>query len=260
MKNISLSILSTLQIVSLFFCRKIIGPKGLIQLSWVCFFFSCMSLVWMPSALSATEDEKPLQIAQQLADHLSSLDSLSFTFTQRTMGQMSGRPRQASGQAYFAKTDEGAKVRWNYQTPDSQVILSDGTTLIMYFSNLNQMIVAPADTLQQDITYSFFTGQSDLHHDFIVKEGPEPEETSEMNDYASILLVPRETRSQIKDIRLWILDTTQIKRIEIRDTFDTVTLLNLSNIKENSLTASGKLIDEDFFQFTPPEGTEIIHQ
>jgi hypothetical protein len=37
-------------------------------------------------------------------------------------------------------------------------------------------------------------------------------------------------------------------------------MLNISNIEENSLTEDGKLIDGDFFQFSPPEGTEIIRR
>ncbi len=204
---------------------------------------------------------QPLETARNLAEHLSSLQSLSFSFNQRTSGQMSGRPRQASGRAYFAKTDGEARMRWNYHAPDTQVITSDGKTLKMYFENLNQMIIAPAEALQQDVTYSFFTGTASFEDDFAVYDGSSQEETgSAPEGYEIIALVPRKDPTQIKDIRIWVADTLNIKRIEIRDTFDTVTELTISNMEENCLTRDGELITPDFFTFTPPEGTEIIYQ
>jgi len=213
------------------------------------------------TAGAAAAPSPPLETARHLARHLSGLQSLSFSFNQRTSGQMSGRPRQASGRAYFVKTEGEAKMRWNYHAPDTQVIISDGTTLKMYFENLNQMIIAPAETLQQDVTYSFFTGTSSFENDFAVFNGSATNnEGSAPVGYESITLVPKKAPTQIKDIQIWVTDTLEIKRIEIRDTFDTVTLLTISNMEENSLLQDGERPAPDFFNFTPPEGTEIIHQ
>jgi outer membrane lipoprotein carrier protein len=229
-----------------------------------CLFLIGMTLIWVcrpASSFADSDSPEPLEAARQLSRHLSSLDSLSFTFTQRTMGQMSGRPRQASGQAFFAKIGKDALMRWNYQTPDRQVILSDGTTLTMYFANLNQMIIAPADNLQEDVTYSFFSGESNLEKNFIITVDMEKEDAPDLPaNFTALRLTPRTPASQVVEIRLWLADGTQMKRIEIRDTFDTITMLNIGNIEENSLTEEGKLIDEDFFQFSPPEGTEIIRR
>ena len=202
----------------------------------------------------------PLETARALADHLGALQSLSFSFNQRTSGQISGRERRASGRAYFAKIDGEAKMRWNYHAPDTQVFISDGTTLKMYFENLNQMIIAPAETLQQDVTYSFFTGSTSFEDDFAVLAGPDQDGATFPEGHEIITLVPKKAPTQIKDIRLWVTDNLEIKRIEIRDTFDTLTLLTISNMEENSLTRDGELLAPDFFTFTPPEGTEIIYQ
>lgn len=212
-------------------------------------------------ALAAVEPGSPLEIASKLSKQLSQLSSLSFTFTQQTMGQISGRTKQASGHAYFAKESGKTLMRWNYLAPDRQVIISDGNKLIMYFENLSQMIIAPADSLQQDVTYSFFTGAKEVTDEFIVSEGSDLEEGStELPNFDIIRLEPRATDSQLKDIRLWVRDQKHIQRIEIVDNFETKTTINISNIEENSLTREGRLIDSQLFSFTPPAGTEIIRQ
>lgn len=226
--------------------------------SLLCFFF--MALLPIVSVADSSSD-KSLETAKHLSQHLDSLTSLSFQFTQRTTGQMSGRPRQASGTAYFVKIDNEAKMRWNYSAPDFQVIISDGKTLSMYFERMKQMIVTPAESLQQDVTYSFFTGSGNIEADFLILSGAEEME-QELYDHGFevIKLIPRAPTSQTKDIRLWVTNTSQIKRIEIRDNFDTITLLNISNIEENSLVKDGVLTNTALFDFTPPEGTEIINQ
>lgn len=226
--------------------------------------FTSFLLLFVQSAFSQSQHStnEPIKIAQTLRSHLNSLSSLKFVFTQRTKGQMSGRPRQASGEAFFVKTDNGAKMRWNYMAPDRQVIISDGETLQMYFEKLNQLIIAPADSLQEDITYSFFTGEGNIEDSFIISEGLVDDENMATDEkaYSVIKLTPRSPSSQIQDIRIWITNGTEIKRIEIRDTFETLTMLNISSTKENTLVQDGVLTIKDLFTFYPPEGTEIINQ
>jgi outer membrane lipoprotein carrier protein len=151
---------------------------------------------------------------------------------------------------------------WNYSAPDKQVILSDGTTLSMYFAKLKQMIITPADSLQQDITYSFFSGAGDLENDFQILP-PDPEAGMTDTDRTSfkiIKLIPNTTRSQVSSIHVWVTSESVIQRMEIRDSFDTVTILNFSNIKVDSLAAENSQTVKSLFSFTPPDGTEIIHQ
>ncbi len=229
-------------------------------------FILYLSIIILPLGMPAqggADDTvpPPLAAAQQLADHLRELTSLTFSFTQKTQGQMSGRQRQAEGRAFFAKQGGTALMRWNYDTPDRQVILSDGTTLHMYFSSLNQMIVAPAETLQQDVTYSFFSGDGNLEDNFIVSDGRAEQQTEkDSNDLTVIQLIPKAPTSQTQSIRIWLSDNTRIEQLEIRDTFDTITLLTLRDIEENSLTYAGQLLDKTLFQFSPPPETEILYQ
>ena len=214
------------------------------------------------SGIALGGEESPAAIGARLQAKYKRIKSLTFDFSQQTSGQLTGRGGSGSGQAYFLKTGKNSKMLWNYSAPDKQVILSDGTTLSMYFSKQKQMIITPADSLQQDITYSFFSGAGDLQKDFQILP-PDPEvgmTDTDRTSFRIIQLIPNTPRSQVSNIHVWVTSESLIQRMEIRDSFDTVTILNFSNIKEDSLVAENAQVLKSLFSFTPPEGTEIIHQ
>ncbi|MEA3467418.1 MAG: outer membrane lipoprotein carrier protein LolA [Thermodesulfobacteriota bacterium] len=212
--------------------------------------------------------ESPEAVASRLQSRYDKIQSLSFDFIQDTRGQLSGRPKRGRGQAFFVKIPtasktsdkiQSGKMRWNYSSPDRQVLVSDGKTFSMYFSSLEQMIITPAEALQQDLTYSFFTGSGILVEDFTILP-PDQSSATTQDKTAVIKLVPKAKQSQVASIHLWVTDNSLIRRIEMLDHFDTLTVLNFSSLKVNTLDADDGALMEKLFNFTPPEGTEIIHQ
>ncbi|MFV0437179.1 MAG: LolA family protein [Desulfopila sp.] len=212
-------------------------------------------------AWSAVNEESPDAIAQRLQKKYDQMTSLSFAFKQQSQGQLSGRPRTGSGTALFYKRGKTSRMRWNYTTPDRQVLISDGTTFSMYFAELQQMIITPADAIDSDLTYTFFSGRGHIDQQFHILP---PDQEFSQNDSDPklpriIKLVPREPQSQVQSIHLWVDQDSLIRRIAIKDHFDTTTQLNLSDIKVNGLSGTPAEIGR-LFTFTPPKGTEIIHQ
>jgi outer membrane lipoprotein carrier protein len=203
----------------------------------------------------------PGAVAARLQQRYDAMHSLSFSFTQSTEGEMAGRPRRGSGRAVFLKGGDSRRMRWDYDSPGRQVLVSDGETFSMYFEDLRQMIVSPAKAIEEDMTYSFFTGSGQLTENFAIL-GPNKNivEGGEDAGLRIIQLVPKSAESQVQDIHLWIAEDSLIRRIEIRDQFDTLTVLTLSDIKENPLATETPETLAALFSFTPPEGTEIIHQ
>lgn len=230
-----------------------------------CCFFLFFTLFSGPVAALA---ESPDAVAARLQNRYDKIQSLSFDFTQSTRGQLSGRPKKGSGQAFFVKPPanekksdktQSGKMRWNYATPDRQVLVSDGTNFSMYFSSLEQMIITPAEALQKDLTYSFFTGSGNLLEDFTILP-PDQSPAASQDKTEVIKLVPKAKQSQVALIHLWVTEDSLIRRIEILDQFDTLTVLNFSNLKVDTLDPGDKDLMKRLFQFTPPDGTEIIHQ
>ena len=211
----------------------------------------------------AINSETPEMIMARLQQKYDAINSINFSFSQTTKGQLSGRPKSGQGEAFFIKDEQGGKMRWNYSGDEAQVLISDGSNLSMYFAKLKQMIVTPATTMRHDIMYSFFSGTGKLQDNFI----PTPAEPTAApinsqggRPYKVIKLTPKETQSQVSNIQLFISEDSLIRRIEIVDHFDTLTILSLGDIQINHLDTKSKQALDSLFTFTPPEGTEIIHQ
>lgn len=230
--------------------------------------FCIILLLICPSGVFAVEktaspqpqEEYPEDIAARLQDRFDHLQSLSFQFYQDVRGEVTGRPRQGSGHAYFLKKGSKTLMRWNYQTPDIQVIVSNGDKIYMYFSELQQMIISPAEALDADITYSFFTGRGKLVNDFVVRPPDDDYQPLANEDVKTIKLVPKKIQSQIQDIHVWVTRDSLIRRLSLKDHFGTITVLNFSDIQANKLQDRPQEELDQLFSFTPPPGTEIIEQ
>ncbi len=206
------------------------------------------------------QPENPTDIASRLQQRYDGIKSLSFNFFQQTRGEMTGRPKSGSGKAFFYKGDGKGRMRWDYSSPVRQVLVSDGKDFSMYFSNLKQMIVTPASTLDSELTYTFFIGKGNLAEDFHILPEENESVPEGVLDVQIIKLVPRTPQSQVQDIDLWITNDSLIRRMQIRDHFGTITVLNFSDIVVDSLEKITPQERDALFEFQPPEGTEIIHQ
>jgi outer membrane lipoprotein carrier protein len=206
--------------------------------------------------------QDPEQLAAELQDNYSAVNSMSFSFSQTTSGPMTGRPKSGKGNGLYARTADKPLMRWNYLTPDPQVVISDGRTISMYFEKLNQMIISEVDEAQTDILFSFFAASEPLENHFTILPPFLETDISEADlpEMRSLRLEPLDKNSQIKNIHLWIGENSIIRRIELLDHFDTKTTINFSNIETNPLDTAGQQELEKLFTFVPPEGTEIIRQ
>lgn len=204
--------------------------------------------------------EYPEDVAERLQARYDKIKSLTFNFIQNSSGDITGRPRRGTGKAAFLKLDGRSYMRWDYTSPDRQVLTSDGELFSMYFAKLQQMIITPADRLEADLTYSFFTGKGILIKDFHIRPADEEFQPANESEFKVIKLIPKTAQSQVQDIHLWVTSASLIRRIKIRDHFGTITDLNLSDIEIDGLVGKDPQALLSFFSFTPPEGTEIIRQ
>ena len=193
----------------------------------------------------------PEQTAERLQARIDTIKSLSFNFYQQTRGELTGRPKKGSGKAVFLKNNGRGLMRWDYTSPDRQVLISDGQVFSMYFENLHQMIVTPAEKLKSDLTYSFFIGNSRLMDDFIILP-PDPDIGGSTEGMSVIKLIPKIPHARIESIHLWVTDDSVIRRITLLDHFGTETVLSFSDIKIDPLNEmDGKAIRK-IFSFSPP--------
>jgi outer membrane lipoprotein carrier protein len=221
----------------------------------ICVFLLLPVLFLLPQQIVAQELDS-VEIAQKLQNTYEKAANLVAEFNQTTSMKFSGRVREGSGSMIFLRP---GRLRWDYITPDHQVLISDGESISMYFEKSNQMITSDArDYLQSDVTYSFFAGTGDILKDFDIVE-PDFENTIE--DSHLIKLIPKSTHPHVADIHAWITDGTfLLEHLQIVDHLDTVTDLFFKNVHIDSNSYGGREITKSLFSFTPPANTEIIKQ
>lgn len=206
-------------------------------------------VLFLGFSLAFASDPTPEQIAERLQDTYEKTNSLVADFRQVTAVPGSPRKRIGSGTVVILKP---GRIRWDYVTPDKQVLVSDGKKFSMYFAKSKQMIVKPIDEyLQSDVTYSFFTGAGNLLKDFDVLP---PDIKPEEGTYG-IKLIPKELHPQVDYLHIEVdKETYVIQMMQIVDQFGTITDLYFKNIKMN------QEVDPKRFTFSPPPDTEIILQ
>ena len=218
----------------------------LLLLSWL--------FLLLPPA--AAQSPGPTEIAMRLQNTYEKAANLVADFHQTTAMKFSARQRQGTGSLIFMKP---GRMRWDYMTPDRQILISDGATISMYFEKNAQMIISDArDYLQSDVTYSFFTGSGDILKDFNIVE---PDFENNQEDSYLIKLVPKVSHPQVSSMHAWVnAQTFLLTHLQIIDHFDTVTDLFFINVKIDTDFYGGQPISEKLFVFTPPDNTEIIRQ
>ncbi|MBU2538787.1 MAG: outer membrane lipoprotein carrier protein LolA [Proteobacteria bacterium] len=221
----------------------------------ICFFekylFSVLSglvflTVFPGSGLAAAS--APLELAQKLQARYEETKTMTADFKQSTSVPMTTRKRLGAGKLVIFKP---GRIRWDYLTPDRQVLISDGKKVSMYFADSAQMMVQPVSQyINSDVTYAFFAGTGNIVRDFRVLP---PERKGDAN-LRAIKLVPKTEHPQVDYLHIWIDENFMVRRLEIVDHFGSITDLVFSNITRN------EPVSPEVFVFTPPLGTEIIQQ
>ena len=190
----------------------------------------------------------PLELAKKLQARYEETKTMTADFKQSTSVPMSARKRLGAGKVIISKP---GRIRWDYQAPDKQVLISDGKKVSMFIANSAQMIVQPVSQyINSDVTYAFFVGTGNIVRDFKVLP---PERSGDAN-LKAIKLVPKTAHPQVDYLHVWIDENFMIRRLEIVDHFGSITDLSFANITRN------EPVSQETFVFIPPMGTETIEQ
>jgi len=215
--------------------------RGLLIVLAVPVFFSAAGP--LPAlAISASE------VARGVEGKYSSLEDLSADFRQESRVVTLGRTRIKEGTIRFEKP---GKMRWDYDSPSPQTLVSDGKTLWFYRPGQKQVVI-------QDISRAF-TSQTPLL--FLFGEGSLAEEFeweekdldgSGEGTYTLAMRPKRETPDLISlTLEVRALDFS-IGATVLEDAFGNVTRLEFSGEKEN------QGLGDEIFSFEVPEGTEVV--
>jgi outer membrane lipoprotein carrier protein len=112
----------------------------------------------------------PAQIAQRLQSRYDTTKNFRADFRQATTLAAMGQGDEAFGTVVFMKP---GRMRWEFQTPQKQSIVADGTTLWIYQPEDHQVLKAPFNAAFVSTTpVSFLAGVGRIKDDFDVAADP----------------------------------------------------------------------------------------
>lgn len=186
------------------------------------------------------------EVIQKVEEHYS-VSGFSAYFSQTSSIKAMEITDTASGRAFFKRS---GKMRWEYETPDRQMIITDGKTLWVFRPEDNQVMIGKAPSFfKGGKGFSFLSDMKVIRQKFsMVLE----KKTGE--DFFVLKLNPREKTYDIVEIYLWIS----------RKTFDVVKILTSNSYGDetrivfNDIQLKQKL-DESLFTFEVSKGMEVLH-
>jgi len=153
----------------------------------------------------------------------------------------------ASGRAYFKRP---GKMRWEYETPDRQIIITDGKTLWVFRPEDNQVMIGKAPSFfKGGKGFSFLSDMKVIKQKFDMVLEKESKE-----GFFVLKLLPREKTYDIAEIYLWISrNTFDVVRILTYNSYGDETRIILNNIQLK------KELDDSLFSFEITEGIEVLN-
>jgi outer membrane lipoprotein carrier protein len=172
-------------------------------------------------------------------------DTLQADFDQTVESATLAGTLESKGTVAFEKPN---KMRWDYTSPEPQLIVGDGETLWIYQPDLKQVIKAPLkEAFTSTTPVTFLAGLGQVERDFEVSlEQDTPQQWF-------LRLVPKKKDQGLGDMVLGVRKSdASVAEARIKDPAGTTTRIRFSNEKLNAPVAA------DRFTFTPPAGVDVV--
>ena len=213
-------------------------------------FFLCalMLLYFVPTFMQVAVAESNPALDQILAGMEQKYANSSFSakFLQESTIKAMELTDSASGKVYVRHPGQ---MRWEYEQPDKQIIITDGYKLWIYRPEDNQVMTGAAPEFFRDGKGASFLSDIKLlreKFDIVLLE-------SEKSLFHELKLTPREKTMDVASIRLSVsMSTFTVMRIATYNSYGDETRIELLN------SEFGKTLDEDLFSFNIPPGVDVL--
>ena len=152
--------------------------------------------------------------------------------------------QQATGTMQFSRP---GKFRWEYDKPQEQVIVSDGSRVWIYDKDLNQVTVRRVDRALGSSPAALLAGSNEIEKSYSFTALGNQEGLDWLE------AVPRIQETAFEKIRLGF-GKSGLEAMELRDQFGQVTVIKFSTIERNAR------LSPEAFRFTPPKGADVISE
>jgi outer membrane lipoprotein carrier protein len=191
-------------------------------------------------------------VVQQVQEKYNQTKDFRADFQQVTSIGSLGQSQRAQGRVYLKKP---GMMRWEYEGPDEQLIISNGKMLWIYDPSLNQVIEQKWDQVYASkVPTLFLAGLGHLEKDFRILSQPSPTTVGNQPSVYLLKLIPKNRQLNLTELILTINPKNfLIEESWTKDNFDNTTSLVFSNIRINTG------VPDTIFSFKPPKGVEKIN-
>jgi outer membrane lipoprotein carrier protein len=200
-----------------------------------------LTLCLMVSA-AISDAADPGSARSELEQFTAQLERFQAEFTQTVKSQDGRIQDQTQGQVWLQKPD---KLRWIYSGEFPEIIVADGKNIWNYDESLEQVTVKPQSEQATDSPLMILADISKLDTQFQV---------TELGDFEDMLLLELkslDSESEFERILLGLVPGG-IRLMAMEDAFGQRTEIYFENVLVNPPA------DPELFQFTPPEGTDVV--
>lgn len=203
--------------------------------------FAALALCLLTGAAQAANVELGKQKATQF---LQGLQGLQAQFKQ-TLADGSGQVTDTSNGTLAIKRPN--RFRWDYRDPHEQLIVSDGTRVWVYDSDLEQVTVRKLDVALSSTPAMLLSGESALEDNFNVVDA------AQRDGLLWVTMQPKRNDTDFKSVRLALTATgNELRAMELADKLGQTTLLEFSQFERNPP------LDPSRFVFKVPPGADVI--
>jgi outer membrane lipoprotein carrier protein len=202
-------------------------------MQWLRLSVVAMGCAFLPSAHGGSLD--------QLRAFLGQTSSARGEFVQRVSGAGSTKP-SATGRFVFQRP---GKFRWTYDKPYEQVIVADGSRLVMYDKDLNQVTIRKLGAALPSSPASILFGSNEFEKEFEVVDA------GSRDGLEWVQAKPRARDTTFERIEIGFRDGMP-HAMRLVDNFGQVTQLTFSKVERNPK------LEADAFGFTAPKGADVL--
>ena len=157
-------------------------------------------------------------------------------------------PKKAEGLVSYKRP---GKMRWLYEAPEEQLLVTNGQTMWLYDPLLENVTVQKLQKITEGTALSFLLGLGNLQADFIHREISKNLLSGQ--EGLIVELEPRKSAANLAFIQLNVHpETYNLQTIALMDQQDNYRTIQLINMKYNLE------IEDNFFEFTVTKDMEVI--
>ena len=186
---------------------------------------------------------------EQVQERYLEMQSFQGNFQQTTIIESEARRTSASGMIAYQRP---GKMRWEYQEPDPQLLVTDGNTLWLYDHLLENVTIQELAVVTDGTVLAFLLGAGELTDDFTQRRMQKSLLDSDKS-WKVLELVPNREKSAIEFLQLGVdSESGNLEALLFKDNSGSVRIIEFEALSYNVGFSEG------FFSFEIPPGMEVI--